>query len=162
MSSAISGKRAILWSSPFSSVADGGDNRGMSSPWAVVTQPHLLLQNRLGLWAMQRVCCVAEEAGRLVYVNLRTEHSHIRTNVQTCCMLAKRKNLHTHTAYLQIHPLRSLFLMSHPHKLPNGILTLMWGRGMGVLAGREIAVLCALLMLGRNAELHLLPVFEEL
>lgn len=43
---------------------------------------------------------VAEEAGRLVYVNLRTEHSHTHPNVQTYCMLAKRKkkkkNLHTH------------------------------------------------------------------
>lgn len=31
-----------------------------------------------------------------------------------------------------------------------------------MLAGREIVVLCTLLMLGRNAELHLVPVFEQL
>lgn len=145
MSSAVSGKRALPWNSPFSSVADGGKNRGMSSPWALVTQPHLLLQNRLSLWAMQHVFvrhALLLARHTLVHVNVHTEHNHASTYLSpshhveqlptyknaACEPKNPRKPMtytHTHThvpththihTHMHIHPHSSLFfLMTHPH-----------------------------------------------
>lgn len=87
----------------------------MSSPWALVTQPHLLLAE-LTEPVSDAVCVfVADEAGRLVYVNLHTEHIHTHTNIQTCCMLTKRKRNPAHTLHICIFTHFKAFSSCHTH-----------------------------------------------
>lgn len=119
----------------------------MSSPWALVTQPHLLLQNRLSLWATQRVCLLLMRLAdwcTLIY----TPNSHTHSNIQTRCMLTKRKkgrkkNLHTHTVSACLPTSKPFPQVTPTHQLPNDILTLMWGRVGGQCYLEEKLRFCA-------------------